>query len=429
VILQVVAEFEHIGLMVQSGTAIRKMPAIAGALEGLEQAIQNALTHSRSADESHHLHALNQTIQNIRGIDNRLGKIVLYTRMEAHDPNRFPDQDLERPAGSQPLSLRLFRENLTLRSNNFRYAIRLTLSLIAGYVVSALFTLSHAYWVMLTILTILKPVYNLTRKRNIERVAGTLGGVLVGSGVLFVVSNNTLLVIIMILCMLLAYSLLRVNYLGFVTFLTIYIIITFHFLNPIQFKSLIGERLVDTLIGSVIAAVAARFLFPAWQHYQVKPAMKKALMANTVYFLSAWNMRNNPSHTRQYNAARNEAIVALTNLSDNFQQMLAEPGSPRLQSQVHQFVIANHTLCSRISALAVQDLAGPEDLHVWINTIVDHLEIAAANLESPDASSKRPVVPPTPALPAQHPVSVIFSLARDIQTVSLGGDNDRPVPF
>ncbi len=423
VILQVTAEFDHIGLQIQAGTAVRKMPMLQSSLDELDRAIEVYKSTSQSSSEGQSLHALRQTLYNVRSIVNRLEKIVLYTRKEAHDPNRFPDQELEVPTESTPLTIALFKENLTFRSNNFRYALRLISALLVGYAVSAFFALSHAYWVMLTILTILKPLYHLTRERNIQRVLGTLGGVLIGGGMLFLISNNTVLLIMLVLCMLLAYSLLRVNYLGFVTFLTIYVIITFHFLNPLEFKNLIGERLIDTLVGSVIAALAARFIVPVWQYHQVPVAMKKVLLANTTYFLAAWNLRSTSvSHRRQYNAARNQAIVALTNLSDHFQQMLAEPGSSQQQSKVHQFVIANHTLISRISSISVRELSWSSDLQPWIDAITDTLQQATSNLDLAEGSILYKPYEQLPSLPTVHPLSIILTLARDIRMITSGGN-------
>jgi uncharacterized membrane protein YccC len=337
--------------------------------------------------------------------------------MEAYDPNRFPDQELEKPAASTPLTFALLRENLTLRSNNFRYAIRITVALLASYGVAAVFSISHAYWVMLTALTILKPVYKLTRTRNIQRVLGTLVGVAGASVILFLISNNTSLLGIMIVCMLMAYSLLRVNYFGFVTFLTVYVIITFHFLNPLEFKNLIGERLIDTIVGSIVAALAARFIFPVWQQHQIQTAMKKSLLANITYLLAAWNARGGvTTHRKQYNVARNEAIVALTNLSDNFQQMLSEPAISQRDSKAHAFVIASYDLTSRISALTAKDLAtsGEEAKH-WIDNITDMLQESAATLDDTDRPGLKTAIKNTPSLPALHPLAMIYSLSRDIR--------------
>jgi len=418
-VLQVVAEFEHIGLAVQAGTAIKKIPSFKTSLDELEAVLQHRLTNpSLTSLQQQSLRALRKSNRNLTSIVDRLTKIILYTRQEAYDPDRFPDQEIEKPIDSKPLTYSLFKENLTIRSNTFRFAIRLTVALLLGYLVSAWFSISHAYWVMLTTLTILKPVYHLARRRNVQRVTGTLAGIVTASVLLFLIPNNTVLLIIMVLSMLMAYSLLRLNYFGFVIFLTVYVVITFHFLNPHEFTKLIGERLIDTLIGSVIAAVVARFIFPVWQHHQIETVMKKTLLANTTYFLSAWNALRDPAHTRAYNATRNEAIVALTNLSDNFQQMLAEPISSKQSSQVHQFVIANHSLISRISSLTAKDIAHAE-VAPWINQIVDTLQQSAAQLDVPD--NKKSTTDTNhhelPKLPELHPISIIHGLARDIRSI------------
>lgn len=418
VILQVVAEFEHVGLSVQAGMAVKRMPDLNVALDELEQALRQYESHATPDPVS--AAALRRTLYNIRGIVSRISKIVLYTRLEAYDPHRFPDQELEKPAASTPLTFSLVAENLTIRSNNFRYATRITIALLAGYAVGTLFFISHAYWVMLTALTILKPVYKLTRTRNVQRVLGTLLGIVAASAILFLVSNNTVMLGIMVLCMLMAYSLLRVNYLGFVIFLTVYVVITFHFLNPVEFKSLIGERLVDTLLGSIIAALAARFIFPVWQQHQIQTFMKKSLLANVTYLLAAWNARGGiATHRKQYNAARNEAIVALTNLSDNFQQMLAEPGISRSDARVHAFVIASNMLTSRISALTAKDLtANADEAQKWISNITDTLQEAASALDSTFESNGRVRDPAPATLPPLHALAIIYSLARDMTTMT-----------
>jgi uncharacterized membrane protein YccC len=244
--------------------------------------------------------------------------------------------------------------------------------------------------------------------------------VAIGGALLFFVSNNTVLVGIMIICMLMAYSLLRVNYLAFVGFLTIYVLITFHFFDPGGFRNLIGERLLDTFIGSVIAAIAARFIFPVWQQHNILPAIKKMLLANTTYFMAAWNILNSPgSHKRQYRAARNDAIVALTNLSDYFQQMLAEPERSEQYSLMHQLVIACHTLTSRISSLTSKEIAVSEVTQLWFEKIIDSLEEGAVLSETIETVSTKVKYPSTlPSLPTLHPLPIIFSLSKDIRSIA-----------
>lgn len=425
VILQLAAELEHIGLSVQAGNAVKRMPDFTNELNRLSQSLHEHKLNTSGKAVSETLRALEQTIENIRSIVNRLCKLVMYTRMQIDINPTLQDQESEERSTSvqpsKPIHVSLILENLTLRSNNFKYAVRLTLAMAIGYGVSTMFAVSHTYWVLLTIITILKPVYNVTRRRNIQRVLGTLGGILLASIILFFVSDTTLLLLLLIGSMLMAYSLLRVNYLGFVIFLTTYIIITFHFLNPVEFKNLIGERLMDTFIGSVIAALAARFIFPVWEHENIKSAMQEMLEANRDYLLAAWNQLVGKLHDeKEYNKARADAIVALTNLSDNFQQMLVEPGQSKTSSHIHQFVIASHALTSRIAALSPTDLKNipPEILTSGKELIAKVLSHSVENLNTvtPDrvkASSDAEI-----KFNTVNPVSIIYSLASDLRVIT-----------
>ena len=422
-IRQLAAALEYIGLSVQAGNPVKRMPDFSKDLSELSQLVSEHKLNSSGKAVHESLHALEQTIENIRGVANRLCNLVLYTRLQIDLNPTLQDQESEERStlseSSKPLQASLILENLTPKSNNFKYAVRLTLAMAIGYVVSTMFAVSHTYWVLLTIITILKPVYNVTRRRNIQRVLGTLGGVAAASVILFLVSDTTVLLVLLVACMLMAYSLLRVNYLGFVIFLTVYVVITFHFLNPIEYSHLIGERLMDTAIGSVIAALAARFIFPVWEHENIRTAMQEMLEANREYFLTTWrHLSNESADDYEYNRARKDAIVALTNLSDNFQQMLVEPGQSKASSHIHQFVIASHALTSRVAALSsthLKDIPG-ELLETSKQMIVDVLNDSIKNLKGEEIYSS--TLPDT--LSKFHTVnylSIIYSLARDLRNI------------
>ena len=423
IIAQLAAELEYIGLSVQSGKAVRSIPDFSSKLNDLSNAISEQQLNSSGAAVSETLRALQRTVGNLQSIVDRLSNLILYTQMQIDVNPTLQDQEMEErssiPESSKRIHVSLLLENLTFRSNNFRYAVRLTAAMLAGYAVSNLLAVSHTYWVLLTIITIVKPVYNVTRRRNIQRVLGTLAGVLAASIVLFLVSDTTVLLGLLIICMLMAYSLLRINYLGFVIFLTVYIVITFHFLNPVEYEHLIGERLIDTFIGSVIAAIAARFIFPVWEHESINGAMKEAIETNKAYFLAAWNQLTGESvDDSEYNKARSDAIVSLTNLSDNFQQMLVEPGQGKTSTHIHQFVIASHALTSRIAALSTIVRKKPdESWHHEKQMILDALDGSLTNLRLAEASEN--VAPPEIKVQKGNPLSIIHAMARDLHAITL----------
>ena len=423
-ILELAAGLEYIGLTIQMGKRVRKHFDITRRISNVKQKTDAFLEHETNPETRQQAEALNKILNNVQEISNRMNRLILYTRMEVDAGDSFEVAErVNRLAATQPINVKILRENLTMRSGIFRHAVRLTVAMIAGYVVSIMLSLEHSYWVLLTIVTILRPAYVLTKKRNIERVAGTLVGVVVVSVILWNISNPTLLLIILLLSMLIGYSALRVHYFTFVVFLTIFVVISLYFLNPYEFQTLIQERLLDTLIGSVIAFLASRFIFPRWEHHEISASMQKMLDANRQYFLQAWmalTMKQVESHA--YALARQDAVVSLTNLSDNFQRMLAEPKQPKEATLIHQFVIANHMLTGYIAALSDEQLSGrsdSQDLEELAKAITYELQCAEDNLRhSHSRTDLDPSIELPQAIQTLTQLSMIYALARDIRKIT-----------
>ncbi len=129
---------------------------------------------------------------------------------------------------TQNISWQLLKDNLTLDSNIFRHALRVSIATLAGYIISRYLSVGHSYWILLTIIVILKPTYSLTQKRNYQRLLGTAIGALLALGFLFFVENRTALFCWHAcpdgwhLCFL------RSNYLLGVIFTTAHILVLFH---------------------------------------------------------------------------------------------------------------------------------------------------------------------------------------------------------
>src|SRR3546814_19091096 len=106
---------------------------------------------------------------------------------------------------------------------------------------------AHGYWIVLTILVVMKPGFALTRQRNGWRLAGTLIGCALAL-VLFNVTHNpdVYLAVLVVTCVL-GYSLIQVNFMGAAIFNTLFVLLVFHFLSPTT-NAVLGEILVDTFI-------------------------------------------------------------------------------------------------------------------------------------------------------------------------------------
>ena len=263
--------------------------------------------------------------------------------------------DLQKFNEAQNIDPSLFLNNLNFKSNIFRHSLRVSLSLLLGFIISIVFHIGHNYWILLTIVVILKPAYSLTKSRNRDRLIGTFIGVFIGVLILFAVKNNMALMAIMVLFMAGCYMFIRTKYFVSVLLMTPYLVIFFHLIYPTNLTSLLYDRLLDTSIGSAIAFVSSLFLVPAWEHTTIKNYMQEVIEKNILYYqkLSVNFTLKGVEKKEVLKTARQHALTALANVSDAFNRMLSEP--KRFQKnteQVYRFVVLNHILTSHFSALS-----------------------------------------------------------------------------
>jgi hypothetical protein len=134
-------------------------------------------------------------------------------------------------------------------------------------------------------------------------------------------------------------------------------------------------------------------------------------------------MKTRQTETPAYAHARQNAIVSLTNLSDNFQRMLSEPQQPGEASPIHQFVIANHMLTGHIAALSTEEVAGGHsesaELEEMARSITAELQSAEDNLrDTHSRTDDKPVLRAPLANQSLVQLSMIFALAHDIRKIS-----------
>src|SRR5690606_8252215 len=125
-----------------------------------------------------------------------------------------------------------FRNNLTLKSDFFRHAMRLSIVMTIGYLIANIFEFgNHSYWILLTIGVILKPGFSLSKKRVFQRLTGTFIGGIGGVIIIILIQDPTARFFILLLLMVLSFSLIRKNYILSVIFMTPYLLILFAFLG------------------------------------------------------------------------------------------------------------------------------------------------------------------------------------------------------
>jgi uncharacterized membrane protein YccC len=381
-ILDLAAELDEIGLAVMSGKPSVDRSALSSRIRQLRATL--------AASGVEGVADLSNILDSIQDINDRLHVLHGFTTYDRKLSKNFrTDLDYEQFVAHQDMDRKLILDNLTLESNVFRHSLRVSIATIAGYIISRFLPFGHSYWILLTITVILKPVYSLTKKRNFERLMGTLGGALAGFLLILFIHDRTVLFVLMILFMIGTYVFMRTNYLICVTLMTPYVLLLFHLLYPVNFKAIASDRVIDTLIGSGIAFLASIFIIPTWEHQRIIDNMVAALKTNIAYFRDVAGAFAGRSATgQQYKLSRRHAFVALANLSDAFGRMLQEPRrQQKKMEEMHQFVVANQMLTSYIATLAYYEkplafkYADPSYQPV-VDTIARRLDEAAVILQN-----------------------------------------------
>jgi uncharacterized membrane protein (TIGR01666 family) len=352
---EIASELESIGVAMQSGDRSVPDEKTKTTIAELELHFNNYQSRFGNETNRETLLSLGQVIESIKAIYNRIQIMHRYT---SYDPtfNAVVDEDVDRNKfiSSTEITLETFFSNLNFHSNIFRYSLRVALTMLVGYLMLKFLPFGHNYWILLTILVILKPAYSLTKKRNIQRLLGTFIGIVAGATILYFIKNEYLLIGIMVLVMIGAYSLMRLNYLPFVALMTVYLLISFYLLKTNDFNKLMIDRLIDTAIGSALAFIATLIIPPQWEKEQMGSLIKNSMKANAFYFKYVTeSFTNQLIEVPYYKLLRKEAYVALANLSDAFQRMLSEPENKQHKGpEVYNMVVNNHLFLAHTSTLA-----------------------------------------------------------------------------
>ena len=241
--------------------------------------------------------------------------------------------------------------HLTPASPSFRHALRVTAAVAAGFALGKLLPLTNSYWIVLTVIVILKPGFSLTRQRNAQRIVGTALGCALSLALIATIHEPRVLLAIMFACMVMSYSLLLFNYAVSVVFTSSFVLLIYHLLAPESMR-LIGERAIDTALGCVLA-IGASYLLPYWEYRLMGPLVKKLVGATRGYLDAVWPPAAGAGQDVRYRLARKEMNVAFANLGNAFQRMMLEPkAAQKYVAELNGLLIQSHALASQITAAA-----------------------------------------------------------------------------
>ncbi len=292
------------------------------------------------------------------------------------------DKDLEKFLKPQYYPLSQLRENLSFSSTIFRHSLRLTVTILVGFLIGQLLPVQKSYWILLTIIVIMRPGYGLTKQRSFNRILGTVLGGLIAFGILFVTHNNYVISVFAISSMILGYTYTTINYKVGATFVTMYVVFIYAMQTP-HIEDVIQFRVLDTLTGTALAFLANHFLWPTWEFLSVPIHTENAVRANRDYLKEILDLYNKKGEIPvSYRLARKEAFIEIGNLMASFQRMVQEPKSKRKSlDQVYKLAVMNHTLLSSLASLGTyiqshKTTRASAGFNVIVNTAIHNLEDA-----------------------------------------------------
>lgn len=383
-------EIANIGIALQSSTRARPIFNLDASFHELNVHYFELRNKEMTPENLENFMILRQIMMRINEITKEISEIYkVFSQNVRLAKSLSTGLDLKKfMPKEEKINFKVLKSNISLTSSHFRHAIRITIALLLGYLVSLLpfVEIGHTYWILITIVAILKPAYSITKQRNFLRFCGTVVGAVIAYGLLHFIHVNAILFAILLLSMILCFSLLKGRYFWAVLFMTIYVFMSFNFLNPGNVNVIFKDRIVDTFIAGIIAFLVSYIVLPVWEHTQNLDLMKKSAESNLTYFHSVMSkFLNENFNLEDYKVKRKNAIISLANLSDNFQRMISDPKNQQKKLEVvHQFVATSHLITAYTASLsqyAKSDQEYPEiDSESWSKKIESEMNQVSAIL-------------------------------------------------
>jgi uncharacterized membrane protein YccC len=221
-----------------------------------------------------------------------------------------------------PLSFRReyvdpLRAALTWTSAVFRHALRVAVAGGLAVTMTRALHIDRGYWLTLTVVVVLQPYTSATLQRGLQRVAGTVAGAIVAALLLSVVRTPQELMLIVFVGAALTVAVLPVNY-GLFSFALTPTFVLLAEVHAID-RHLVWLRVNNTLLGALLALLAAWLLWPASERGRVRDDLTAALRA-----LAELTRCTAECDDALIADARRAASVALENGEASLQRVLSE---------------------------------------------------------------------------------------------------------
>lgn len=266
-----------------------------------------------------------------------------------------------------------------------RHAIRAALAIAAGFAIAQQLPWgTHAYWVLLTIVVVLRGSLAQTLERRNSRVAGTLLGCVLALGLLSAQLPPLALMVCVTVAQAVSHAFAIRRYLFTAVAATVLGLVQAHLLNGGGGTALaLFERVIDTLIGTGIAWAFA-YVLPSWERTQIPALVARTLAAQARHARVALGLGQlhaaDNAPELAWRLARREAYDSLSALVQATQRSLSEPRAvrPPLQAlehlQAHSYQMLAQLTAVKTLLLQRRGMLRPEQVEAPLELTAERID-------------------------------------------------------
>jgi len=297
-----------------------------------------------------------------------------------------------------------------------RHAIRAALAVGTGYVVAITIPwVVHDYWILLTIVVVLRGSLAQTLERRNQRVAGTLAGSVLTMALLATHPSTGVLLLVITLGQAVSQAMAVRHYTITAIGATTVGLVQAHMLYAgVSPTFAMAERIGDTLVGAGLAW-AFCYVLPSWERRQLPALIARTLAAQARHAKLALALGQlqsvDSSPELEWRLARREAFDSLSALVQATQRSLSEPRAvrpplePLQRLQAHSYQLLAQLSAVKSMLVLRRDRLTPATIEGPLAAGAARIEalIGASAAGSAAAAEDTPAAPSLPAGPIPLP--------------------------
>jgi uncharacterized membrane protein YccC len=228
------------------------------------------------------------------------------------------------------------RQNVSLDSIMFRHALRMAVVGAVDVILIRAFHINHGFWLAMTSIIVLQPYSVGVVRKSFQRVAGTVGGGILAAILAAVIHTETGIIAVISICSVLTLATYAVDYAWFAFFLTpTFVLMSLPHLRDWSYA---GVRILNTVLGAIVAIIAMRVLWPQSPSLELSRLLSRSASALAAYLRAVLRFWATPatertSADRQILApARRACGLTSQDAEEALDRILLEPSLPGLAS-------------------------------------------------------------------------------------------------